>query len=614
MKKTKIDATYDFYRQHKAEHEIVLQYLKRRIYQVGTFRLLLIAGMCIMLWLLRDQGWLVLTAIACVCLFFFLLLIVYHTKLHHKRSFEEDIIKLFENELKALDGDFSAFDGAHEQIDPQHPFSMDLDVFGDQSLFQMINRTVTKIGKKTLINRFIHPLTDKNDILMHQEGVQEMERLSGFRHHFYVTGALATKAKQAMEFTFSTNDFLLISKKRFVVFLIWFVPAIWVLLITGVILKLLPASFLLVYFAISYLLANLHIKLIQKVFTSVSKTEKILQTYAELMELVEREHFNSALLQKHQETLTGRHQSQHCNDDDDSGSIVSASATINRLSRTIGALDQRFSYMGILLNLLYMRDTRQAMQLEMWKQKYAPQLKPWFDALGFFDAFCSFGAFVFNHPDNIYPLVADAYFKMEGKALGHPLIQHGQCVCNDIQIPKSKYFLIITGANMAGKSTFLRTIGVNHLFSCMGLPVYAESFTFFPAQLVTSLRTADSLVSNESYFFAELKRLKMIIDRLHAGEELLIILDEILKGTNSVDKQSGSIALVKQLINKNTCGIIATHDIVLGSLSDAFPEHIQNKRFEAEIVGDELFFSYQLQDGIAQNMNATFLMKKMGIY
>ena len=266
-----------------------------------------------------------------------------------------------------------------------------------------------------------------------------------------------------------------------------------------------------------------------------------------------------------------------------------------------------------MLNLLYMRDTRQAIKLERWQQKHSGQLKEWFDALGFFDAFCSFGAFAFNHPDYTCPVVTDNCFEMEGKALGHPLIHRDKCVCNDVHIPKSKYFLIVTGANMAGKSTYLRTVGVNFLFACMGLPVYAESLTVYPARLVTSLRTADSLVSNESYFFAELKRLKMIIDRLDAGEELLIILDEILKGTNSVDKQKGSIALVKQLISKNTCGIIATHDLLLGSLSDMFPEHVHNKRFEADINGDELTFTYQLRDGIAQNMNATFLMKKMGI-
>ena len=600
--KSKIEETYDYYRQKKEVHEAILQRLKRRIYHIGTIRLLLITGMCVLLWLLREKDWLILTVIACSFLFSFLLLVVYHTILYQKRAVEEGIIRLFINELKALDGDFSAFDGAPEQIDAQHAFSMDLDLFGDRSLFQMINRTVTKMGKETLIDWFLHPLTAKEDILMYQESVREMVNLSGFRHHFYVTGEIDSSEKKEVKFTSPTNDFHRISKNRPAGFLIWFVPAVWVALITGVIIGFIAPGYLAVYLAFSYLLANLPLKLIRNVFISVSKTEKILNTYAKLMELAEQEQFHSTLLQMHQEKLTGRRKLE-----------TSASAAIKSLSRTIGALDQRFSLIGIILNLLYLRDTRQAMKLEKWNQKHAGQVKEWFDALGFFDAFCSFGAFAFNHPDYTYPILTDSYFKMEGKALGHPLIHRDQCVCNDVIIPKSKYFLIITGANMAGKSTFLRTVGVNFLFSCMGLPVYAESLAVYPAQLVTSLRTADSLVSNESYFFAELKRLKMIIDRLDAGEELLIILDEILKGTNSADKQKGSFALVKQLISINTCGIIATHDVLLGSLSDLFPEHVQNKRFEADINNDRLTFSYQLRDGIAQNMNASFLMKKMGI-
>ena len=173
--------------------------------------------------------------------------------------------------------------------------------------------------------------------------------------------------------------------------------------------------------------------------------------------------------------------------------------------------------------------------------------------------------------------------------------------------------MVVTGANMAGKSTYLRTIGVNFLLACMGMPVCARSLTVYPARPVTSLRTADSLAANESYFFAELKRLKMIIDRLNAGEKLFIILDEILKGTNSKDKQKGSLALMKQLIAKEACGIIATHDLLLGTLEDEFPHDIKNYRFEADITDNTLTFSYRMREGVARNMNASFLMKKMGI-
>ena len=188
-----------------------------------------------------------------------------------------------------------------------------------------------------------------------------------------------------------------------------------------------------------------------------------------------------------------------------------------------------------------------------------------------------------------------------------------RCVHNDIGVAKRPYFIIVTGANMAGKSTYLRTIGVNYLLACIGAPVCANHMVVTPAKLVTSLRTSDSLTDNESYFFAELKRLKLIIDKLRAGEQLFIILDEILKGTNSVDKQKGSLALIRQLLTLQANGIIATHDLMLGTLAEHYPDDIRNFCFEADITDNELTFSYRLRPGVVQNMNACFLMKKMGI-
>ena len=600
--KTKIEEIYSFYRTKKDKHSETLQNLKRRIHQIGTLRLLLIIAMIATLWFCRDKELPVLFATAAAYMLFFSLLVVYHTKLHTKRTYEEGIIDLCENELKALDYDFSAFDGAPEQTDAQHSFSLDLDVFGENSLFQSVNRTVTQMGKEKLTDWFLQHPDNKNDILKYQKGIREICNMHDFRHDFHVSGKAALKEKKDIMMLFSgENDTQKkLSDSIFLKIIIWLIPTLWALLIVGCILDLLSTGLIGIYLVISAMLANIPAKQIQKLYASANKTESVLKTYSELMKQIEKENFSSDILQGYKQMLGSDN--------------TSASFAIRKLSRNIGALDQRYSTMGVILNLLYMRDTRQAMGLEKWKKNYAEKLKDWFDALGTFDMFSSFGTFAFNHPNYIYPTITDSYFEMQGKALGHPLIHRDKCVCNNINIPESKYFLIITGANMAGKSTYLRTVGVNFLFACMGLPVYAESLTVFPAHLVTSLRTADSLISNESYFFAELKRLKMIIDRLGTGEKLFIILDEILKGTNSVDKQKGSIALIKQLINKGTCGIIATHDLLLGSLSDTFPDNVRNKRFEADIKNDELTFTYEIRDGIAQNMNATFLMKKMGIF
>jgi len=618
--KSGIEDTYQFYRIKREEHFRILQKLKRRIYHTGTVRLVVILGMIVSLWFCRHAEWLALIGIAAVFLLVFLVFVVYHAKLFEKRVYEEGMIEMCENELKALDYDFSAFDGAEEQTDTQHAFSLDLDLFGKNSLFQSVNRTVTSMGREAFIHWFKNPLECKEEILERQNSIREISEMHGFRHDFYVTGKGALKEKKDIGLLFKADGDVRVPSKEsedvrvprseksvqelsgnvFYRILIWALPVVCTLLIIGVIFNVLSPSAIIIYFIVSFLIVYMPAKQIQKLYDKVDKMDAILKTYATLIGQIENEKFDSTLLQTYRQKFFA-HQ-------------TSASIAIRTLSRYVGSLDQRHSLMGILLNQIYMRDTRQAMKIEAWQKRYAVHLKDWFDALGVFDAFCASGTYVFNHPGFIFPTIADAYFEMEGKALGHPLIHRDKCVCNDVTIPQSSFFLIITGANMAGKSTYLRTVGVNFLFACMGMPVYAESLTVYPAHLVTSLRTADSLTSNESYFFAELKRLKMIIDRLETGERLLIILDEILKGTNSLDKQKGSMSLVRQLIGKNTCGIIATHDLMLGSLADTFPENIRNQRFEADIADDRLTFTYQLRDGVAQNMNATYLMKKMGIF
>ncbi len=603
-----INDIYNLYDRKIEEHSALLNKFKKQIHTTGTLRLLLIVAMLAVLWTLRHKEMLTLLCIAAVFLLAFLILVIYHTKLEAKRMYEEGLIDLNKNERKALDYDFSAFDGAQEESNSQHPFSLDLDIFGKKSIFQLINRTVTQSGRDKLINWIKEPLNDKKEILLRQDSIREIAALTSFRQDFYVIGNRVSKENR------DSSSFLSKNKKKhtlghrlFYRIMIWAIPAIWIALIFGAISGLISINIIGLYFAISFILVNIPAKQIKQIYSSFNKTEHLLKAYSKLIRLIEQNSFHSGILKSKKQKLFGT-------DGNSVNRPISASKAIKNLSNIIGALDQRYSMAGLLMNLLYMRDTRQAINLEKWEILHGKKLGVWFDVLSNFDALSSLGNFAFNHPQYIYPEISDSYFEMKGKALGHPLIHRDKCVHNDIEIPHSKFFTIITGANMAGKSTYLRTAGVNFLLACIGTPAFAQVLRVYPAQLVTSLRTSDSLASDESYFFAELKRLKMIIDRLNNGEKLFIILDEILKGTNSTDKQKGSVALIKQLVNKNTCGIIATHDLMLGELSETFPKHVNNKRFEAEIKEEKLVFTYKMSNGIAQNMNATFLMKKMGIF
>ena len=574
--------------------------LKRNIHWIGTVRLLLFISAFITAYFCRDMNMWILIGILVVFAIPYIVLMIYHTKLFNQKEYAAAMIRLNENELKGLDYDFSAFDGAVGSIDPDHSFSNDLDLFGNASMFRSVNRTVTQLGKTCLIDWFATPLDNKQAIIDRQHAIRELADKTFFRQHFYVTGEIGNNSIEDADRLHSvmaqTTHF---SQRRFRKLNVWIVPLLWAVVIWGYVAGAFPFSIIGVMFAFAFLLSNIDSRQIHKVHKSAEKIEQLLLTYSQLIKIIEVESFDAKLLRSNQSLL------------DTNGK--QASETICKLSKIIGALDQRYSLGGIIFNLLYLRDMRHIMQLEKWIGTYGGEIDRWLQSLACIDAMCSLGGFAFNHPGYIYPKIADNYFEMKGKALGHPLIHRNLCVRNDLLIEKNPYFLVITGANMAGKSTYLRTVGVNFFLACMGLPVCAESLTVYPAHLVTSLRTADSLTANESYFFAELKRLKMIIERLNNGEKLFIILDEILKGTNSEDKQKGSLALMKQLIGKNTCGIIATHDLLLGSLAQEFPEKIKNYRFEADIAGNELTFTYRLQEGIAQNMNACFLMEKMGI-
>lgn len=574
--------------------------LNKRIHLIGTIRLIIFLGAAISLYLLRDESWTTLVLLTIAFAIPFIVLMVVHNKYFYKRTYTETRLKLNEDELNAINYDFSAFDGAKEMIDGEHSFSLDLDLFGNKSFFQSLNRTVTAQGKKLLAEWFINPADKKEDVLSRQEAITELSKRQDLYQHFYTLGKINKENNKSIEILDKIRqDFDQSIASPVWKILTWIVPAIWVILIGCNSFGLIQEKWIGIYSIVAIVVAYWNSKQVMLLYNSVDKMENILKTYSSLIEVIENEEFTSSELKKISEKLKNNNRK--------------ASESLKTLSRHIGALNQRFSLAGAILNILFMRDTRHSIALVKWKERHHNDIVGWIEALAEIDAYLSMGNYAFNHPDYIYPEVSDNYFFMEGKALGHPLINRDVCVRNKIDIPKSPWFLIITGANMAGKSTYLRTVGINYLMACTGLPVCAEKMIFYPAHLVTSLRTSDSLASNESYFFAELKRLKMIIDRLQKGEKLFIILDEILKGTNSADKQKGSMALMKQLVKLQSCGIIATHDLVLGSLEEEFPNEIKNYRFEADITDNELTFSYQLREGVVQNMNACFLMRKMGI-
>ena len=230
-----------------------------------------------------------------------------------------------------------------------------------------------------------------------------------------------------------------------------------------------------------------------------------------------------------------------------------------------------------------------------------------------FEALSSLATLSFNHPKWCFPIFNQPHFFIDGRQVGHPLINAAKRVDNDILINSKGEIMLITGSNMAGKSTYLRSIGINVVLAMAGSPVCAESFGLSPVQIISSMRIADNLEESTSTFYAELKKLKTVIDLVNEGAPIFILLDEILRGTNSLDRHTGSVALLKQLIKKDAAGIIATHDVELAKLKDSYPENILNYHFDAQVSNDELYFDYKLKAGVCESLNASILMKKIGI-
>lgn len=578
-----------------------LSQTKTQINRISLLRVLLfVAGFGGLILFYHSGTWAVVLTVCCTFLPFFILVKV-HNRLYFRKERLETQLQLNQDELEGLEGDYSVFDEGREFIDAGHPYSYDLDLFGRKSLFQALGRTCTHIGKQTLATWMQHHLTEKTAIETRQESIRDMSRRMEFREAFRVTGSInrGTDSDEEEISRWSQTPSVL-QHLWWVKLCLWAVPSINILLLALGLLHILSLSWFGMMFTVFVILSFGLIQRGTLIQETYGKKLKTLNRYAKLITLAKGETWQAPALRELTDKL-----------DIDGHSPAEA---LMQLSKELDRLDLRNNQLlYVILEGSMFFQLRQIVRIERWKARYGKYLMGWLEAVGELDALCSLGTFAYNHPAYTYPTITNQPFCFLACNMGHPLMPEAQCVKNDATIPSRPYFLIITGANMAGKSTYLRTIGVNYLLACMGCPVCCESLTLYPAQLITSLRTTDSLSDNESYFFAELKRLKRIIDLLNKGQELFIILDEILKGTNSADKQKGSLDLIRQFMRLKADGIIATHDLLLGTLADQFPEYIRNYCFEADIKDNELTFSYRLREGVAQNMNACFLMRKMGI-
>ena len=528
----------------------------------------------------------------------FLYLIKANVKLERSKNKAAVLKKLAEDELMALDHSFLHFPDGEEFLDVGHFYSHDLDLFGKGSLFQYLNRAATLSGKHELANWLMHPFRSAPEIKRHQDAVSEMAYHVDWRLEFIAEGKLFNETEQiSNELRSWSETNLELKKPKQIKWLRLIVPALTLV-------ALVPGLFGITFFwfgfmvLMQWLLLYFFWKRITLYFKFFGRKSEILSKYMQLLHLIEYGEFQSEYLCYLQ------------------GEVKKTSAGL--AFKQLKSLVKEFEYrqnmiVGFVLNSVFLWDIRCVYKLWEWHSRHRSDLAKWLNVVAKTDALVSLGNYAGNHPLYVFPEIETEDFVYKATDLGHPLLKPGKMVRNGLSIEGHSKILIVTGANMAGKSTFLRTVGVNLLLAEIGAPVCATKMQFSPIAIYTNMRTTDSLLKDESYFFAELKRIKTVLEHLQNGERYFVILDEMLKGTNSIDKLNGSKELIRKLVQLEAVALIATHDLKLSEMQTEFPDRVSNKCFEIRIENNEMVFDYKLSDGVTQTMNATFLMKKMGI-
>jgi len=588
----------EVYISREAEFRASAERLKKLADRLSLARLLSFAGGLVLFVLLSSLSVIAAVASLSLSLILFLWLVIRYSSTEKKRIYFNHLAEINHREMKCMEGDFSGFHDGSEYTVRDHPYSYDLDIFGKSSLFQYTCRTTSKPAAD-LLAEYLSAPASVEEILLRQGAAADLQTMTDWRQELMTLGYSNTGAGNSPQplLDWLGTDNLFGNRLALQV-------AAWILSLTGLtalalVITGFPAAILAPVFTVNFIFYFLQNRKITALHRSVSRSSDLLMAYSSTVKLIEDKQFSAAKLISLQAAFAG---------------VKPASAIIRRLSALVNRLDSRLNVLvSIPLNLLFFTDIHFCLALEKWKKENSGKIPRWFAAMAEFEVLSSLGTMAFNNPGWVMPEISDEYFILRTEKMGHPLIPSDRRISNDFGATGGGRTILVTGSNMSGKSTFLRTCGINTVLALAGAPVCASSFTVSNVKIHSSMRISDSLEENISSFYAELRRLNSIIKEAEINPKVFLLLDEILRGTNSNDRFTGSVALIKQLTGYGTVAIVATHDLKLAELSEEMPGKIDNYHFDVKISGEELFFDYKLTPGICTSMNASILMKKMGI-
>lgn len=533
---------------------------------------------------------------------FFFVAFIFSSKYIEQIKFNENIIKV-SNEI--IDEKTENNNKQNNYRDENHPFANDLDIFGKNSLFEKINRCQTSFGISKLSFFLLNHLKNEIEIKETQNSVKELSNKIEWNIHFLArTKSIKSNYLDKKNILFNIKDFKKIDT-RFFRFSMVFIPIVNLLAFIFFFISnfsIASTIGLIIPLISSFVFNNIYGEAVKNICSNVNFNSENLKKYTFVFLLVENENFECSSNKLRKEKLFHNR--------------TSASFFIRKLSYLINQYENRKApIVGGILNGLFLWNLQFGYKIGKSIKEKEKEISNWFDVIGEFEALICFGLFAYKNQDFNYPVCVKSIPSFEAKNLSHPLILKENRIKNNFSIQSDCSVSIITGANMTGKSTFLRSVGINLVLAMNGCPVCADSFVFTPISLFTSMRTADSLSEGSSFFHAEIKRLRFLIEKLENNEPQFILLDEILKGTNSEDKLKGSELFLEKIINMKTkisC-LIATHDLDLTKMEKVYPENIENLCFELHGFDKDLIPDYILRKGVTKNMNAINLMKKYKI-
>lgn len=585
-----------------SEKREILQNLQKKLTFTGYFRVLIFAALSyfFLRYFIFESGLKNDLYLAVVLTILFLILGLFLTNIKQKIQFFKNYLHIGEEIITKTEFETGLYS---EAILDEHAFAKDLDILGKNSLFSYLNYAETSLGKNHLKDFLLNLTIKKSEIILRQKSIAELAKKTSWNIHFLtlakamqIKGKIVHPARSKSHF-----ENALLAKIATVAVPVFTLSTLFLILFSSVSGTWIGLMFLGI-FIISRIVLFIYREKMQQLGEKLSFDSNQYEQFLNVFSIIEKENFTEELNISLQKKLK-------------SGKSQSSQKEITKLARLLRNYESGQSNIGVILNNFFLWNLYFTMKIEKQFNAIDTDLPQWFEAFSAFEALISLGIFTFNNPEYIFPEIIEKGEKLNTEKLIHPLLFKKEVVSNDFAIDENTEISIITGANMTGKSTFLRAVGTNLVLAMAGCPVAAKKFSFIPMKVFTSIRTSDSLNDGTSYFNAEILRLRKLIENLKKGEPQFIILDEILKGTNSKDKLIGSELFLEKLMKTNTlfsC-LIATHDLDLTKIEANFPLKIKNYCFELQNIDGELETDYHLQNGVTKSMNAIYLMKKFGI-